>query len=90
MRLAGAPVKLWKFDCEAFYKRMGRQNAQLWRVAMMRPEGVQVEQKGDELVVGAWATVQQVAAGGAGRLVEVPLVGAGPQRYYRVVSPSVP
>jgi hypothetical protein len=44
----------------------------------------------DELVVGAWATVQQVAAGAAGRVVEVPLAGAGPQRYYRVVSPSVP
>ncbi len=44
----------------------------------------------DELVVGAWVTVQQVAAGGAGRIVEVPLAGAGPQRYYRVVSPSVP
>ena len=43
MRLAGAPVKLWKFDCEAFYKRMGRQNAQLWRVAMVREAGMQVD-----------------------------------------------
>ena len=43
MRLAGVPVKLWKFDCEAFYKRMGRQTAQLWRVAMVREEGIQVD-----------------------------------------------
>lgn len=44
----------------------------------------------DELVVGARSTVQQVGAGGAGRVVEVPLAGASPQRYYRVVSPAVP
>ena len=45
MRLAGAPVKLWKFDCDAFYKRMGRQTAQLWRVAMAREEGIQVDSR---------------------------------------------
>ena len=44
----------------------------------------------DELVVGAWATVQQIAAGAEGRVVEVPLAGTGPQRYYRVVSPAAP
>ena len=43
MRLAGVPVKLWKFDCDAFYKRMGRQTAQLWRVAMAREDGIQVD-----------------------------------------------
>ena len=43
MRVAGAPVKLWSFDCEAFYKQMGRQSSQLWRVAMMRMTGIQVD-----------------------------------------------
>ena len=38
-RTAGAPVKLWGFDCEAFYKRVGRQLAQLWKVGMMRADG---------------------------------------------------
>ena len=45
MRVAGAPVRLWSLDCEAFYKQMGRQNAQLWRVAMMRESGVQVDSR---------------------------------------------
>ena len=43
MRASGAPVRLWSLDCEAFYKQMGRQNAQIWRVAMMRETGIQVD-----------------------------------------------
>ena len=45
LRVAGVPVRLWSLDCEAFYKQMGRQNAQLWRVAMMRESGVQVDSR---------------------------------------------
>ena len=45
MRVAQAPVKLWTFDCEAFYKAMGRQNAQLWKVAMMREDACQVDSR---------------------------------------------
>ena len=43
MRVAQVPLKLWSFDCEAFYKQMGRQHSQLWRVAMMRANGIQVD-----------------------------------------------
>ena len=39
MRVSGARVKLWGFDCEAFYKQVGRQTSQLWRVAMVRADG---------------------------------------------------
>ena len=43
----------------------------------------------NELVTGRWTTVRQVAAGPTGQVVEVPLLGSEPQRYYRVVSPAV-
>ena len=43
-----------------------------------------------DLVAGAWITVQQVAAGAGGQVVDVPLGSDGGQKFYRVVSPAVP
>jgi len=34
LKSSGAPCALWGFDCEAFYRKMGRQRAQLWRNAI--------------------------------------------------------
>ena len=44
----------------------------------------------DDLVAGSWSTVQQVAAGVAGRVIQVPLTGTGTLRFFRVVSPATP
>jgi hypothetical protein len=43
-----------------------------------------------DLGSGGWSNVQQVVAGLGGRVVDVPLTGSEPQRYFRVVSPAVP
>ena len=45
MMQAGAPVKLWSIDCEAFYRKMGRQTSQVWRNVMAVPVGFQVDRR---------------------------------------------
>ena len=44
----------------------------------------------DDLGAGTWSTVQQVTAGTAGRVIQVPLSGSGVRRFFRVVSPATP
>ena len=43
MQLSGAPVKLWSVDCEAFYRKMHRRRAEIWRNVMLVPNGFQVD-----------------------------------------------
>ena len=43
MQLSGAPVKLWSVDCEAFYRKMYRRQAEIWRNVMLVPRGFQVD-----------------------------------------------
>ena len=45
MQTAGAPVKLFSVDCEAFYRKMGRQTSQWWRNAMAVPAGFQIDKR---------------------------------------------
>ena len=45
MQTAGAPVKLFSVDCEAFYRKMGRQTSQWWRNAMVVPGGFQIDKR---------------------------------------------
>ena len=45
MQTAGAPVKLFSVDCEAFYRKMGRQTSQWWRNAMAVPGGFQIDKR---------------------------------------------
>ena len=45
MQLSEAPVKLWSVDCEAFYRKMGRQRAEIWRNAMAVADGFQVDKR---------------------------------------------
>jgi hypothetical protein len=47
-------------------------------------------QSRSSLLTGGWISEVQVSAGAAGRVIDVPLSGDGPQKYYRVVSPAVP
>ena len=42
---SGAPVKLWGFDCEAFYRKVGRQRAELWRNALATLRGFQLDER---------------------------------------------
>ena len=45
MGLAEAPIKLWSIDCEAFYRKMGRQAAEVWRNVMAVEGGFQVDKR---------------------------------------------
>ena len=45
MQISGAPVKLWSVDCEAFYRKMGRRRAEVWRNVMAVPDGFQVDMR---------------------------------------------
>ena len=45
MQISGAPVKLWSVDCEAFYRKMGRRSAEIWRNVMAVPDGFQVDMR---------------------------------------------
>ena len=45
LRATGAPVKLWGFDCEAFYRKMGRQACELWRNAIATVDGFQLDER---------------------------------------------
>jgi hypothetical protein len=42
---SGAPVKLWGLDCDAYYRRFGRQRAELWRNAAVMAEGFQLDER---------------------------------------------
>ena len=41
----GAPFKAWGFDCEAFYRVMGRQRSELWRNAIATIHGFQLDER---------------------------------------------
>ena len=45
LRSSGAPTALWGFDCEAFYRKMGRQRAELWRNAIATIRGIQLDER---------------------------------------------
>ena len=45
MQQAGAPVAVWSIDCEAFYRKMGRQQCQVWRNVMAVANGFQVDRR---------------------------------------------
>jgi len=45
LKSSGAPCALWGFDCEAFYRKMGRQRAQLWRNAIATLHGFQLDER---------------------------------------------
>ena len=32
LRTAGVPAKLWSLDCDSFYRKMGRQLCEIWRL----------------------------------------------------------
>lgn len=38
-------VALWSLDCEAFYRVVGRQRAELWRNGIWLPDGVQLDER---------------------------------------------
>ena len=42
------------------------------------------------LQTGDWTRVSDIAAGGGGSLVEVPVVDGDAERYYQVVTPALP
>ena len=42
---SGAPVKLWGFDCTAYYRKMGRRKDELWRNAIAALDGVQLDER---------------------------------------------
>ena len=39
LKASGAPVRAWKIDAEAFYRKIGRRPDQVWRQAMVTPVG---------------------------------------------------
>jgi hypothetical protein len=39
LKASGAPVRAWKIDAEAFYRKIGRRPDQAWRQAMVTPAG---------------------------------------------------
>jgi len=39
LKASGAPVRAWKIDAEAFYRKIGRRPDQVWRQAMVTPAG---------------------------------------------------
>lgn len=45
MQQAGAPMAVWSVDCEAFYRKMGRQRCQVWRNVMAVAAGFQVDRR---------------------------------------------
>ena len=45
MSCSGAPIQLWSADCDSFYRKMGRQSAQIWRNAMAVAAGFQVDER---------------------------------------------
>ena len=44
-RRAPRRVRLWSLDCEAFYRAVGRQRAELWRNGVCLPDGVQLDER---------------------------------------------
>ena len=42
---SGAPVKVWGFDGEAYYRSFGRQRAEVWRNAIAMAEGFQLDER---------------------------------------------
>ena len=45
LQASGAPVKVWGFDGEAYYRVFGRQRAELWRNAIAMAEGFQLDER---------------------------------------------
>ena len=39
LKACGAPVRAWKVDAEAYYRKIGRRPDQVWRQAMVTPSG---------------------------------------------------
>jgi len=44
-RIPKRRVRLWALDCEAFYRQVGRQRAELWHNAIFLPDGVQLDMR---------------------------------------------
>lgn len=38
-------VRVWSIDCEAFYRAVGRQRAELWRNGIILPDGVMLDER---------------------------------------------
>ena len=38
-------ARAWSIDCEAFYRKVGRQRRELWRNAIFLPDGVQLDER---------------------------------------------
>lgn len=45
LRTSGAPVKVWSFDCEAYYRKVGRQRGEIWRNCYAVADGVVVDER---------------------------------------------
>ena len=42
---AGVPVLLWAFDCQAYYRKTGRQRGEVWRNCVVTSEGFVVDER---------------------------------------------
>jgi hypothetical protein len=45
LQTSGAPVKVWSFDCEAYYRKVGRQRGEIWRNCYAVAEGTVVDER---------------------------------------------
>lgn len=45
LQTSGAPVELWGLDCDAYYRRFGRQRSELWRNAIATIRGFQLDER---------------------------------------------
>ena len=45
LQTSGVGVKVWSFDCEAYYRKVGRQRAEVWRNCYAVADGVVVDER---------------------------------------------
>ena len=45
LKTSGVPVKLWAFDCQAYYRKTGRQRGEVWRNCVAVSEGFVVDER---------------------------------------------
>lgn len=45
LQTSGAPVKVWSFDCEAYYRKVGRQRGEIWRNCYAVEGGMVVDER---------------------------------------------